>query len=33
MSGEADVLLKCDAITRRWGGLVAVNGVGIAKAP
>jgi branched-chain amino acid transport system ATP-binding protein len=29
MSGEADVLLKCDAITRRWGGLVAVNGVGI----
>ena len=29
MSADAQVLLKCDAITRRWGGLVAVNGVSV----
>jgi hypothetical protein len=28
-AAPAEVLLRCDALTRRWGGLVAMNDVGL----
>ena len=30
MTGATSPLLACSALTRRWGGLVAVNGVSLA---